>query len=1017
MPRAGRMSSEAPRPSSIARTIRRFPLLVILAWVALVLVVTLAVPSLERVGQEHSVSVSPKDAPSVRAMMRMGKDFKESDSDSSAMIVLEGQRPLGDDARSYYAGLVRALRDDKKHVQHVQDLWGDRLTATAAQSPDGKAAYVQLNLAGNQGTTLGDESLAAVRNIVEQTPPPAGVKIYVTGAAPLVMDMQHSANNSILKITVVAAAIILAMLLLVYRSIITVIVLLLTVGLELGAARGIVAFIGHNNVLVLSMYAINLLMSLSMAAGTDYGIFFFGRYQEARQAGEDPETAFYTTYRSVAKVVLASGLTIAGAMFCLAFTQMPYFQTMGIPCAIGLLVTTAVALTLVPAAITVGGRFALFDPKRRLAVGRWRRLGTAIVRWPVPILASACALALLGLLTLPGYKTSYNGRTYIPKDVPANLGYAAADRHFPQARMMPEVLMIESDHDMRNPSDFLVLNRLAKGVFRIPGISRVQGITRPEGTPIEHTSIPFLISMQNAAQLQNMEYMKARINDLRKQADEMAEMIKITQHMYGLSQQLYGITHQTIIETKDLAVIVDGLRDRLSDFDDFWRPFRSYFAWEKHCYDIPICFSLRSFFDIFDGLDQISEKLKGLIKDLDQMDVLMPQMIAQMPAVIAINQSMRTMLLTMVSTMSGIFSQLDNASGNVTAMGQAFDAAKNDDSFYLPAEIFNNPDFRRAMTSFLSPDGKSARFIISQRGDPATPAAIARIDRIRTAAEESLKGTPLANVKIYIGGAAATYKDWQDGSKYDLLIAGVGALCLIFVIMLIITRSFVAALVIVGTVVLSLGASFGVSVLVWQYLLRMELFWMVLPMSVIILLAVGSDYNLLLVSRLKEEMAAGINTGIIRAMGGTGKVVTTAGLVFAFTMASMAVSELRVIGQIGTTIGLGLLFDTLIVRSFMTPSIAALLGRWFWWPQTVRPRPASYLLRSDAPRPVVRALLHSQREVTGGRPAQDEAALPRRVVHDADTQPLNLAGNGHHRQVRVPDRFADAHRELGVGEP
>ncbi|EUA56844.1 MMPL family protein [Mycobacterium xenopi 4042] len=193
------------------------------------------------------------------------------------------------------------------------------------------------------------------------------------------------------------------------------------------------------------------------------------------------------------------------------------------------------------------------------------------------------------------------------------------------------------------------------------------------------------------------------------------------------------------------------------------------------------------------------------------------------------------------------------------------------------------------------------------------------------------------NSKIYLAGTAATYKDWGDGSRYDLLIAGVGSLCLIFIIMLIITRSFIAALVIVGTVALSLGASFGLSVLVWQYVLGIKLHWMVLPMSVIILLAVGSDYNLLLVSRMKEEIAAGINTGIIRAMGGTGKVVTNAGLVFAFTMMSMAVSDLRIIAQVGTTIGLGLLFDTLVVRSFMTPSIAALLGRWFWWPQLVRP--------------------------------------------------------------------------------
>ena len=95
--------------------------------------------------------------------------------------------------------------------------------------------------------------------------------------------------------------------------------------------------------------------------------------------------------------------------------------------------------------------------------------------------------------------------------------------------MMPDILMIESDHDMRNPADFLVLNKVAKAIFRVPGISRVQGITRPEGTPIEHTSIPFLISVQNAGQLQNMKFMKDRINDMLKQADDMTTMIAVMQ--------------------------------------------------------------------------------------------------------------------------------------------------------------------------------------------------------------------------------------------------------------------------------------------------------------------------------------------------------------------------------------------------------------------------------------------------------------------------------------------------------
>jgi len=1004
------MSTERPQFPFVARTVRRLSLLVIVAWLALTLLVTFGVPSLEDVGQQHSVSLAPQDAPAAQAMRRMGHDFKESDSDSFAMIVLEGQQPLGDDARSYYADLVRKLKGDPKHVEHVQDLWGDRLTAAGAQSPDDKAAYVQLNLAGNQGTTLGEESVAAVRNIVNQAPPPPGVKVYVTGAAPLVSDMQNTGNKSILRITVAAAAIICVVLLFVYRSVITVVLLLVMVGIELLVARGIVAYLGHNNLFGLSIVATNFLVALGMAAGTDYGIFFFGRYQEARQAGENPERAYYTTYRGIAPVVLASGLTIAGAILCLSFTRLPYFHSLGVPCAVGMLVTVGVALTLVPAVLAVGSRFGLFEPKRKIRVRGWRRVGTAVVRWPAPILATACAIALMGLLTLPGYQTSYNDRLYLPKGIPANLGYEAADRHFSHARMMPEILLLESDHDLRNSSDFLTLNKVAKAVLRIQGISRVQGITRPEGTPIEHTSIPFLLSMQNAGMMQDIKYMKNRVNDMNMQIDEITKMIGIMQNQYHLMQQITEVTHHSIAETKEVAAITYELRDHMSDFEDFWRPIRSYFYWEKHCYDIPICWSLRSIFDMFDGVDELTDKMHDLINDLDQMDILMPQLLAQFPPMIATLQRTRIMMQTMRSTMAGIFGEMDDMTQNANAMGQAFDAAKNDDSFYLPPEIFENKDFQRAMTSFLSPDGKAARFIISQRGDPGTPEGLKRVDRIKTAAEEALKATPLSNAKIYVAGTASTFKDFRDGSKYDLLIAGIAALCLILIIMLIMTRSLIAALVIVGTVALSLGASFGLAVLVWQYFLGIKLHWMVLAFCVIILLAVGSDYNLLLVSRMKEEITAGINTGIIRAMGGTGKVVTNAGLVFAFTMMAMAVSDLRIIAQVGTTIGLGLLFDTLIVRSFMTPSIAALLGRWFWWPQIVRPRPASALLQPVASRPVARAFLLSQDGATGGFPSRGH------VTHDDDTQPLNLVGHGHRPQVRVPDRFADPHGHPGVGE-
>jgi RND superfamily putative drug exporter len=953
------VSDEHTAPPFTARTISRFSVPIIVAWLAITVIVSIGVPSLEQVEKKHSLSLSANDAPSFKAMKRMGEDFRESNSDSTAVIILEGQQRLGADAHKYYDRLIRQLQADPEHVRHIQNFWGDPLTAAAAQSADGKAANVQLDLAGNLGQDSANESVQAVENIVNRTPPPPGVRAYVTGPAALAADVLSSGNKTVVTITAVAIAVIFAMLLLVFRSIMTVILVLLMVGIELQVARGIVAFLGEHEIVGLTTYAVNLLVSIGIATGTDYGIFFFGRYQEAREAGEDPETAYYTTYRGVARVVLASGVTIAGAVFCLTFTRLPYFQPLGVPCAVGILVAVAVALTLVPAVLIVGSRRGLFEPKRQINAAGWRRVGTATVRWPAPILAAACAIALIGLLALPGYKASYDDQKYIPKDIPANVGYAAAARHFPQARtMMPDILLIETDHDMRNPTDFLILNKLAKAVFAVPGISMVQAATRPEGNPIEHTTLPYLLSMSNASQVQNSSFQKERMDDMRKQADELAKTINLMQRMDDLMQQLSNTTHRTIAATKEINNITDELRDHIADFEDFYRPIRSYFYWEKHCYDIPACWSLRSVWESVDGVDAISDKMQGLVKDLDQLDVLMPQMVAQFPPMIATMKSMRTMMLTMHSTMSGMTAETDAMSSDPTAMGKAFDAAKSDESFYLPPEVFQNKDFKRVMKVFLSPDGKVTRMLITQRGDLVE--GMSRVDAIKTAAEEALKGTPLEDATMYLAGSAATTKDLVDGSKYDLLIAGVAALCLIFVIMVIMTRSFIAALVIVGTVALSLGASFGLSVLVWQYMLGIQIHFVVLAMSVIVLLAVGSDYNLLLVSRMKEEIGAGINTGIIRAMGGTGKVVTSAGLVFAFTMMSMAFSDLVIIGQVGITIGLGLLFDTLIVRAFMTPSIAALLGRWFWWPQRVRPRPASALLRPLAPRPVVRAFLLKQ---------------------------------------------------------
>ena len=930
----------AQHRGGIAMWIRRLAIPIILGWIGLIVVLNVAIPQLEVVAQERSVSMSPQEAPSVIAMKRTGEVFGEYRSDSSAMIVLEGDEPLGPDAHRFYNELIDKLEADTANVEHVQDFWGDPLTEAGAQSDDGKAAYVQVYLAGNMGEELANTSVKAVQKIVADTPPPPGVKVFVTGGSALAADQQIAAERSLQIIEFAIFGVIITMLLLVYRSIVTTVLTLFIVLLCLAAVRGTVAFLGYFELIGLSTFATQLLVTLAVAAATDYAIFLIGRYQEARTNGEDRESAFYTMFHGTAHVVLGSGLTIAGATFCLSFTRLPYFQTLGVPMAFGMAVCVLVALTLGPAIITVASRFGkTLEPRRAMRIRGWRKIGAAIVRWPGAVLLATIALSLVGLLTLPGYRPNYNDRQYLPADLPANEGFAAAERHFSVARMNPELVLVETDRDLRNSADFLVIDKIAKAIFRVPGIGSVQAITRPNGKPLEFTTIPAQLGMGGTSQKLNESYNQDRMADMLVQADELQKTIDTMTRMMSLMGEMNAVTQEMVAKTKTMAVDIAELRDYISNFDDFFRPVRNYFYWEPKCYNIPVCWSMRSVFDTLDGVNTTTDDFQQILPDLEKLASLLPQLQALLPSQIETMKKMREMMLTMKATQGGLQDQQAALSENQSAMTDAFNDAMNDDTFYLPPEIFDNADFKRGMESFISPDGKSVRFIVSHEGDPLTGDGIERVDAIKLATKEAIKGTPLEGSKIYVGGTASAFKDMRDGNNWDLLIAGISALTLIFIIMLIITRSLVAAAVIVGTVVLSLGASFGLSVLVWQHLLGIELHFMVMAMAVIILLAVGADYNLLLVARLREEIHAGVNTGIIRAMGGTGSVVTSAGLVFALTMTAMMVSQMTFVAQMGTTIGMGLLFDTLVIRAFMTPSIAALMGRWFWWPQLVRQRP------------------------------------------------------------------------------
>ncbi|OYN74846.1 MMPL family RND transporter [Mycolicibacterium sphagni] len=944
MPGEIRVSAHQAKRPFFPRMVRLLAIPIIIFWALLAVATNTFVPKVEDVATELAGPEIPTYAPSQFALLHIGAKFQESNSTSLTMVVLEADRPLDDQDHRYYEGLVQRLRQDTQHVQYVMDLWGKPITAAGAQSIDGKATYVLLRLAGNVGQIQANESVDAVRDIVKNDSPPQGLKVYVSGSAPMASDTLSIANSSLNNITIVTIILILVMLLLVYRSLTNVAVPMYSVLFEILIAKGVVSTLGHYGFIPMSSFAVNIVVSLTLGAGTDYGIFLLGRYHEARQLGESREDAYYTAYRGVAPIIIGSGLTIAGSCFCLTFARLDYFHTMGPAVAISMLFTIAAALTLAPALLTLGTLFGLFDPKKPHRGRLYRRIGASVVRWPVPILAASTAVVVLGAIFVPSYRVSYDDRAYQPVSGAANQGFTAADRHFPQSKLFTEMMMVESDHDMRNSADFISLDRVAKALIRLPGVAMVQSITRPLGRPLDHANIPYLFTVQGGAAGQQLPFNEHANDNTDQQAQIQADTVATLGKTIDLTQKLADDLHTTVLTLENLQQVTDEINEDISNLDDFIRPLKSYFYWEPHCYDIPICYSFRSLFDGLDGIDALDAQIHNAVTDFQAVDALMPQMVAQLKVTRDETQALQTVIVNNYGPAHLQSTQTDQTFDDQINVGNDFDASRSDDYFYMPREAFDNEDVKTGMQLMMSPDGKAARFVITHEGNAMAPEGIDHVNAFPDAVKAALKETSLAGARIYIGGAAANNKDIKEYATSDLKIVAIAAFVLIFLIMLVLTRSLMAAIVIPGTVAFSFAGAFGLSILLWQHLIGLHLHWLVLPITFVILVAVGSDYNLLLIARVKEEIGigyqtTGLNTGLIRALGSTGGVVTSAGLVFAFTMLAMLASDLKTIAQVGSTVCIGLLLDTLIVRSFIVPSLIRLLGPWFWWPTLVRSRP------------------------------------------------------------------------------
>jgi putative drug exporter of the RND superfamily len=252
--------------------------------------------------------------------------------------------------------------------------------------------------------------------------------------------------------------------------------------------------------------------------------------------------------------------------------------------------------------------------------------------------------------------------------------------------------------------------------------------------------------------------------------------------------------------------------------------------------------------------------------------------------------------------------------------------------FYLPPSALDDPRFALASGAYLSHDGRVARLIVLGNSNAFGRAAADRVQTITDVVRHSLRDTPLQDSAVTATGMAATNADIAELSQSDFRLVAAVALLAVFLVLLFLIRSLVAALALLSSVVLSYAATMGLSILVWQILLGTPIEWTVGCIAFVLLVAVGADYNLLLIKRVHEEAPDGSPSGVARAVSLTGGVITAAGVIFAASMFAMMSGSVTTLVQLGFTVGVGLLLDTFVVRTLVVPAFAVLVGPRLWWP-------------------------------------------------------------------------------------
>ena len=952
----------------LGRLVLRLRFVFVVGWLVAAAYFGAFAPSLSQAGSADETSFLPKDAESLAARQVIAKAFPNDSAPTTALIVFSRSGGLTDADRAAIEGL-RPYFEGSGHPDAVLRYVTAENTPSLAsmfRSTDGVVELARVDMSTPSFLPRTNAAINAVRaHLADSGVLPSGLSAQVTGQAGIGRDYLQAIEDGTSRTTLVTIFLVVLVLLLIYRAPLAALAPLMTIGSAFLVSRGVLGFLAQGG-WQLSSVLDSFIVVLVFGVGTDYTIFLISRFREelGRNGNED---AVRVTVSRIGAVITASAATVIVGLTSMLAARFGMIQTTGPALAITIFITLLAGLTLTPSLLAIFGR-RLFWPlheKTRTASdedrGFWAALARRITARPGLLAGLVLILLVIPALGLPMLKENFDVLNELPAGAESRQGFETLSQHLAEGQLMPLTVLIKepgsSATAFSSRQGLTDIGALEKSIAALPNVQTVRSLVDPLGAGTVSDLLRPSVQLANtAAALRkpsstdiNVQLSDASLAGVQSSVGYVGglaaafpnlssdELEAANSDLATLSSGLVAARKQALVANQldavaaqlqaavsapassDTAAQLAALKsylDELGAAQPAVKPLSSYQSAESAVAALaasanPIAFA----------------QLLGAVGDLSTWFKDQPTQFYFAPTSVTPSADMVAAQQAMVGARARLPGELD---GLAAAFG--------------PNDLYAPPDL---LAAYVSGDGTVARLYVTTSTNPYDTKSFATVRDLRAllatdpghfgtvaGVAGAGSGTAAAAPQAYVGGATAEFADVQDTISADFLRVAAITIIGILIVLILLLRALVAPVYLVLTVLLSYAMSLSVSALILQHVFGQAGVNYFIPLMVFVLLvALGSDYNIFLMSRVREESSTReLRSGIRVASARTGTVITSAGLILAGTFGALVTSPLQLLFQVGLAVGLGVLIDTFVVRSLLVPAITAFIGEWAWWP-------------------------------------------------------------------------------------